>query len=301
MHILWQIKLILALAILLTVTACSLPLKVDKVTSMKDPVKGVRYLLKRPSYSAGLRIDLNKTRFYASPDIESKYKELKPTEDAILLMASNEESKWITGVQNKPQPHYCLKEGDMLNIILQQNMNGPELIYEATSRDTPPHWFADSESSITMDDDGYLTAIMAGETDKSLEFIQAIAGLAISGAKKAVAPLATETKPSCLLIKDEKFHNYITEHIRVAALKKNLTDNINNTLKNLNSSSPEIMKIQLESLSLLRTELEQVEKKLETVQYEMPAGTFAVVDSANPGTPLVPAEKPWVRFDLTSL
>ncbi|MBV6447633.1 hypothetical protein [Nitrosomonas sp.] len=287
-----KIKLFLAILAVLTITACALPLKVKQVKSMKEPVNGVRYLLKRPSYSAGLRIDLEKATFLDSQLIKNVT--WKNGEDFKNIEIETKPT-WISSNEKKTMDRYCLQDATSLRIALQQNMEGEPIIYEATSRNSPPHWFADSESSITMDDEGFLTAIMAGEDDKSLEFIQAVASLAVSGAM----PLATQV-PSCLLFKDKKFHNYVTEHIRLAALKESLTDNLNNTLKNLNSVSPEKMKNQLESLSLLRAEIEQVNEKLKTVQYEMPEGTFKVIDSASPKNPLVPAEKPWVQFELTS-
>ena len=57
-------RLFLPLAVLTMLSGCSLPLKVTKVESMAEPVKGVRYFLKRPSYVAGLKVDFDKAEFF---------------------------------------------------------------------------------------------------------------------------------------------------------------------------------------------------------------------------------------------
>ena len=306
-----QMKLFIVGLLMLNVSACSLPLKVEKVDSMKNKVDGVRYILKRPAYVAGLRINLKEAQFLVDPEktieIESTRKDIDEKVGLTIHELQKLSGKaWATASDmNNPQKNYCLKveaEKVPLTITLQQKMDGDPIIYEATSRKMPPHWFADSESSITMDDDGYLTAITAGEDDKSLEFIQAVAGLAIS----AAMPLAIDGG-TCLLIKDEKFHKYVAEHIQLATLKTKLTDSLNETLKNLKPSSQE-MKNQLESVNLLRAEIERVDERLKIVQYDMPVGTFVVDEvkdekDLSKNVPLVKkdaAKTPWIKFELTS-
>ena len=56
-------RLFIPLAALTMLSACSLPLKVTKVDSMADEVKGIRYFLKRPSYVAGLKVEFDKAEF----------------------------------------------------------------------------------------------------------------------------------------------------------------------------------------------------------------------------------------------
>ncbi len=302
-----QMRLFIAGLFMLNVSACSLPLKVDRVDSMNTEVKGVRYMLKRPTYMAGLRIDLKETQFVVDQEQINKINGIKKFQDGLAIhsMENLSDKSWATASDmNNPQERYCLKIDGIkvpLIITLQQKMDEDFIIYEATSRNTPPHWFADSESSITMDDDGYLTAIMAGENDKSLEFIQAVAGLAVS----ALTP-ADSKQVSCLLIEDEKFHKYVTEHIQLASLKTNLPDKLNKTLKNIEPNSPD-MKGQLESISLLRAEIARVDESLKKVQYDMPAGTFLVeelkIGKEKDPIPLVKGKegkKPWFTLQLTS-
>lgn len=323
-----KFKLLIAILSLLAASSCSLPLKVDQVKSMKDEVKGVRYILKRPVYVAGLRIDIKDTQFLVAPKwVAKKYSEFENGDlkdkdlNVFSLLKTDDkgnlpEINWATARSiNDPQELYCIRVDSQneqkelmpfLDVTLRQDMERDQLIYEATSRDTPPHWFADSESSITLDDKGFLTAIMAGEDDKSLEFIQAVAGLAISAATAAVA----KNDGQCLLIKDKKFHKYVTEHIQLAALKSSLSGKLNDTLKNLDSTSPEQMKNMLESVSLLRNEIERVNERLEIVQYEIPNDNFAVQEVERDDEGKVTREvktlvegkkdKTWIKFELTS-
>ena len=141
-----KIKLFLAILAVLTITACALPLKVKQVKSMKEPVNGVRYLLKRPSYSAGLRIDLEKAKFLDSQLIKNVT--WKNGEDFKNIEIETKPT-WISSNEKKTMDRYCLQDATSLRIALQQNMEGEPIIYEATSRNSPPHWFADSESSIS--------------------------------------------------------------------------------------------------------------------------------------------------------
>ena len=275
-------RLFIPLAALTMLSACSLPLKVTKVDSMADEVKGVRYFLKRPSYVAGLKVDFDKAEFldysntknckWEEPSSSECPIDLKNAKGKIERFPVKDDSdpknkdkdsvKWIKGDQiTNIRDIYCVKfqvsedpkqiKPLPINITLQQTMEGDPILFEAESRTTPPHWFADSESAITLDDNGYLTAIMAGEDDKSLEFIQAVAGLAVSAVglyatpsnvpdnfNYSSAPLiskleSSSAKNQCLLIGEKYFHDYVTKHIKLTVRKKNLEEKLNETYQKI--------------------------------------------------------------------
>lgn len=364
------VRLVISLFFLTIVSACSLPLKVTKVESMAAPVEGVRYFLKRPSYVAGLKVEFDKAKFLddvntknctesSSSCSEDLKREKESTREEIIRfpIKSNKKVEWIKADQIKNiRDIYCIQIPEEsktpqpipINITLRQTMKGDPILFEAKSRITPPHWFADSESSITLDDDGYLTAIMAGEDDKSLEFIQAVAGLAVSSfglgfLSKGLddPPLiiselgnATSTKDQCLLIKNDEFHTYVTKHIELSARRNNLQRKLNETYQKLelsdehaskpratsitakdnypnnvsvNSDTPERMKLRFELVSLLKEEIESINKELEKLQYNLPSKDFVIneLGKDEKGNETVvwkqksKNSKPWLIFKLT--
>ena len=349
-------RLFIPLAVLTMLSACSLPLKVTKVESMAEPVKGVRYFLKRPSYVAGLKIDFDKAEFFdyskscmldpssKSPCLtpEGAKEIAKKTKIAALTADYPKNTNpWIKGDQiTNIRNIYCIKfpvpeETDELpiDITLQQRMEGNPILFEAKSRIAPPHWFADSESSITLDDNGYLTAIMAGEDDKSLEFIQAVAGLAVKAAGLFSTPSPVKAVPQCLLFGDDNFHTYVTKYIKLTSRRNNLQEKLNETYQKLElrdehtnksqsisaakgsksnnshmSDTPEQMKLRFELMSLLKGEITSIDKDLEKLQYNLPTKDFVVneVEKNEEGkkNAVVWEQKskdssPWITFTLT--
>lgn len=347
-------RLFLPLAVLTVLSACSLPLKVTKVESMAEPVKGVRYFLKRPSYVAGLKIDFDKAKFLDTSklsDAKLSEKAIKEKEMAIFNVNSDihkflkeklspienqreengnfyfpeGEDPWVKGDQIKNNI-YCVQISKDLSITLQQKMEGPPILFEAKSRITPPHWFADSESSITLDDDGYLTAIMAGEDDKSLEFIQAVASLAV----KAIGLSIESSK--CLKIDDDNFKVYVTRYFKLTARKINLEEKLNETYQkielkdghvsnsrissstksNINNAhvsvipdTPKQMKLRFELIDLLKEEIASIDDELKKLQYELPRQFFEVKAESEEDSrediiqPKSEISEFWLTFTLT--
>ena len=339
-------RLFIPLAVLTMLSACSLPLKVTKVKSMAEPVKGVRYFLKRPSYVAGLEIDFDKAKFLDTSklsDAEKSERAIKEKKMAILnvspdifkslkkeLLENQREENvnfyfakdpWIKGDQIKNNI-YCVQMSD-LRINLQQKMEGTPILFEAESRTAPPHWFADSESSITLDDNGYLTAIMAGEDDKSLEFIQAVASLAVKAATLDAGP------SRCLTIDDDNFKAYVTRYFKLTARKINLEEKLNETYQkiemkdghvsnsrvssatksNINNAhvsvipdTPKQMKLRFELINLLKEEITSIDDELKKLQYELPRQFFEV--KAESGEVIIQPKSGkdsefWLTFTLT--
>lgn len=343
------VRLFILLFLLTSLSACSLPLKVTKVESMADPVKGVRYFLKRPSYVAGLEIDFDKAKFLDTSKLsDAKLNEpaIKKKKMAILNVSpehlmklkpkenqKKEESNfyfandpWVKGDQIKNNI-YCVQMPEGLRINLQQKMEGTPILFEAKSRITPPHWFADSESSITLDDDGYLTAIMAGEDDKSLEFIQAVASLAV----KAFG--LSEESSKCLKIDDDdNFKAYVTRYFKLTARKINLEEKLNETYQkiemkdghvsnsrvssatksNINNAhvsvipdTPKQMKLRFELIDLLKEEIASIDDELKKLQYELPRQFFEVKAESGGDSrediiqPKSEVSEFWLTFTLT--
>lgn len=290
-------KLVTVVSTILVIPACSLPIKTVKVNKLSDPVEGVRYVLKRPSYKVGLRVNLKKTQFLKNPSIArlGSHK-LKPNEVKLVkLQMPTTDSDWSIGDMGQEESVYCIRNTSALAITLRQEMKKTPLVYEVRSRATPPHWFADSESSISMDDEGILTAITAGEKDKSLEFIQAVAGLVVS----AAVPAAVSNAEYCVLFGDKVFHDYITNHIRLGSQHESLKDKLRDTLGALDPNRPEKMKFGLDSATLLRAEIERVKEKLKITQYDMRKGTFGLEGESGSLLTPVPAN-PWVTVKLTA-
>nr|MCH9661084.1 hypothetical protein [Bacteroidota bacterium] len=224
------IKLVIAVSIILTISSCSLPIKAVKVKS-SDSVNGVRYVLKRPSFKVGLRlINIKNTNFLK---IDKKvYDDYNDSKTPIIKHSINTTNPdWLTEYNDQEYNYYCLHPESKIQVTFQQKMTGTPFIYEVTSRATPPHWFADSESSIVMDDKGNLIGISAGETDRSLEFIESIAALASKSAKAgAFSKKKVPDTNYCLLFIDESFHRYITEHLKLDKAKKILQINLKKLL-----------------------------------------------------------------------
>jgi hypothetical protein len=332
---------------------------------MKDPVKGVRYFLKRPSYVAGLKIDFDKAEFFDYSKSSNCIPNPNPSEPCLTPEKAKKIAKekkvakltveyskgtnpWIKANQiTNIRDIYCIQipklsepsepSEPLLEITLQQTMEGEPILFEAESRTTPPHWFADSESAITLDDNSYLTAIMAGEDDKSLEFIQAVAGLAVEAAKLALLDDKGKDRSQCLLIEDDNFHTYVTEYIKLAVQKSNLQEklketyqkielkdrhasnlrisnaakgNMNNAHVSVTPDTPEQMKLRFELISLLKEEIASIDSELKKLQYKLPPGDFEVkqeplIDNNSKvidkgwEQPRPENSIPWITFKLT--
>lgn len=319
------VRLLTLLILSLILSACSLPLKVVQVENLKEPVKGVRYFLKRPSYVAGLKIDLKdeNTKFFSNPTIAK-------SDGYIQFINKNNSGSDIKGSELTKRAIYCMTSGTKLHLTLQQTMDGNPMLFEARSRMAPQHLLADSESSITLDDNGNLTAIMAGEDDKSLEFIQAVAGLAV----KAVGlGRVNNVEETCMLINDDNFKKYINDLIELTARRESLIEKLNtiygklelsneanskirlnksirnNSLekkKNSNIDTLEEMKLEFELISILQGKIDSINEELDKLQYKLPSHAFEIkekIDEKNKRLvqPADPKTKPWFTFTLTPL
>lgn len=119
-----------------------------------------------------------------------------------------------------------------------QSLDQP-VVFEATSRVNP---LAETEFSFTLKDDGKLSAIMGGETDKTKEALEAALGLAKAAAAAKVGP---KTKAEC----DAEIAAFKKKH---AALAKRV-DGLERTIAEVERQQP--TQTRLEHLTALRAEL----------------------------------------------
>ncbi len=74
-------------------------------------------------------------------------------------------------------------------VVLSQRLDGPSLVYEAETRTNP---FADTEIRLGLGEDALLQSVSAGETDRSLEVVEAVLALSKAAAAFAGEPGALE-------------------------------------------------------------------------------------------------------------
>jgi hypothetical protein len=269
---------------------CGLPVVVHKVQE-EDPIDGIRYVLRRPGYSMGVRIDLDTTKIAM---IDEPGPTIDPNDAGLVDMGK---TKWIAAREVTEKGRVCLPVNPELTLLLAQNTKGQTETYEVRSRPwwNVAHWFADSEFAVTVDDDLALSAFTAGETDKSLEFIQAV--LSISTSKGVLAAMKDTSgstiiamlepneitaavknvrKRECLLFGDHAFDRYVRNHVGLDARKTNLLKEIAELEKGT-SKSPGDKKAAAEALPLLRAELEAVQKSIKEVSYSLPKSRFRVM------------------------
>lgn len=253
----------LILLLLSMLSACSLPLEVKKINSVNEKANGIRYILKRPSYDVGLRFENNQFE----GDLSS--------EESIDTAAKS-----------------CF--GDTrLEVILEQNLKGDQLTYEVT---TPngfsriPHLLSNTVISINTDSDAKLKSFSTGETDKSLEFIQAIAGIAL----KAMSGLTEDEM--CKVLQRKGFIKYAKDHLRLYQLNKAYTERTKNLTKKIIEENDDTL---IKVLALLREEHVRIKEDLGNIRFKLEEKVdySLIID----GEPISTANNPIFEINLTRL
>ncbi len=280
-------RLIIVMLTLFQLAACSMPLKVNKIDSTNDVAKGIRYVIKRPSYLVAIRLKDDNIL-----NMNTSHK-LKPR--AFPALEKQAENCFVSFLaKTDPKTHKKL----ILNfdVVLKQNMDGGKNIYEITTPNgfsALPHILSDTDLTITTEANAELKSISAGETDKSLEFIQAVAGLAIS----AVTP-ATPLK-YCTVFARDKFKKYLSSHLSLLKRKK-LNSSRLKELENSLGSEPihELVK-STKAISFLREELKAIQLELK--------GTYYILNGKKDYTLSVGGKNinpnpssPWININLTN-
>lgn len=224
------------------ITACTLPIEVKKIDSVNAPANGIRYQLKRPGYAVGLRFT-------------EKTFETISDEKAI-----------------EEQANVCFQDTEM-DVLLEQNLEGDPLTYEVTTPNgfsAIPHILSDTNLTISTDPDATLRSISAGEDDRSLEFIQAVAGLAL---KAAAAAMGTEPY-YCTLFKTDGFKNYAKNHLRLVLRKKNNNEVITRLLTSLTGKEGEAVAKILAAVESVRKEQSIVQEDLKKIRFNLKKEDF---------------------------
>lgn len=174
----------------------------------------MRYLLKRPSYK-------------------------------LVLVVNNRGNLEEVAVDG------CILPKHEFKAVLKQELSGEPELYEVGGPGffgTIFNIFADTNLTVTLDDGGHLVSAEAGAADKSLEFVQAVAGLAVSLAKKAVGPFSpgyvTDTDkplPKCF-IRDEAqktaIKRYAQRHLTLFQRLDILRDALEKSFAELRDAEP---------------------------------------------------------------
>jgi hypothetical protein len=240
---------------------CAGPVSVYRVQDASSFPRGIRYVLKRPSYVVGLRV------------------------------------KDPTKVDGN-----CVPKAFPLQLVVTQAMKGDGVLYEARGREglaAVLQAFADSEYSITLDASGALEAATTGETDKTLEVVQAIAGIAAKGAALGVfldeAAIEKEEELDRVCIPEPGFARYVARHRMLLQRQQSAKAAIDRVLSALDRSDAASLETRLQAAALLRAELAEIKTTLEAIQYELDPENFTL--SVN-GTPVHSGSSPWLAVDL---
>ncbi len=216
----------------------------------EQSAEGIRYLLKRPSY------------------------------ELVLVVNNKEDLKEVVALEGciHPPPEHAFEA------VLKQELSGEPELYEVGGPDligAIANVFADTNLTVTLDDSGQLVSVEAGATDKSLEFVQAVAGLAVSLAKTAVGmPGADRVRTAECFIEKEKQKTAIKEYAKRHLVLLDRRDIVRKTLEKsfeaLRDAEPTSREKILEAIALLRTEQTQVQAALNEIGYVVPPTLYCL-------------------------
>jgi hypothetical protein len=276
-------QVLAALVVATLIGGCGLPVSVRKVTD-SDSTRGIRYTLKRPTYVVGLRLDPNSII------------DAKPGQplDAVTLCKAGPDRV----CPDAPgAPAYCVRNRSQVAVVIRQTMDGPPLQYEVGAPDfltAIGNSFAETDFSITLADDGALSAISAGATDRSLEFIQAVAGLAVDAAKSGAGAALAQ---ACFVIPGDDFPNYVRRQRELLAARAEFTRTLDAAVKALPAQKPAEVADALEGIAALQTQRAAAEAQLAELLLPLPKDNYTLqVD----GTVLNDGANPLLAVSLTN-
>ncbi len=99
-------------------------------------------------------------------------------------------------------------------LFLTQSLDGEPIEYEAEAGAT---LLAATDIRITLDGDGALSAVSAGESDQAHAFIEAVGEVAVSAAKQGAAAADAGAPCEQLAAEDPRFQRYLDRHRDLAA------------------------------------------------------------------------------------
>lgn len=254
-------------AALVAAAACGVPVNVTRLSTQdakSKPVEGLRYTVKRPSYGIYLHV-VDEVAIEPPPSLNS----------CQAIVAESSKRSWHRDAPDGGPP--CVgAENCNFQLVIEQKMEADPLVFEATSRVNP---LADSEIEFTLKEDGALSAVTAGETDKTLDIVKAAVGLAKTAAAAAAAPNGPtlpylgKGNEQCQEIHD-KLLDYLQRRERAKrnldCMKARAIQVEDAILRN----GP--TKDRLETLSALRTTIADSQKKLDDDRVKVPARFYSL-------------------------
>jgi hypothetical protein len=240
-------------SVALLLFGCGIPVTVKRLSkedAKKSSDAGLRYIVKRPSYAVSLRV-------VAEDD--------SGTEPTLKSCQASPGAS--------PKDPACIKgETCNLQLTVEQKLEAEPLVFEATSH---VNALADSEIEFALKEDGALSSVTAGETDKSLEIIKAAVGLAKTAAAASVgAPSLAYLgagNASCRPFHDQLV-NYLRRHdeqIRdLDCLKARARESEKIVLSGRGG------KDQLDTVAALRTAVADKQKRIDEDRVEVPSGYY---------------------------
>jgi hypothetical protein len=86
----------------------------------------------------------------------------------------------------------AMEEKGHRRLVVTQSMDGPPLVFQA---ETDPSWLADTDITLAVDGNEFLTSASAGEKDRSQDVVEAALAVAAAAGKTAAALEALRQNP----------------------------------------------------------------------------------------------------------
>jgi len=178
-------------------------------------------------------------------------------------------------------------------LFLSQSLDGEPIEYEAEGGATV---LAATDISITLDGDGALSAVSAGESDKIHDLLEAVAEVAVSAAKPGLPPADPEAPCQRLGQEDPRFQRYLDRHRDLAAQLANARDALETRRRAVTGGTGTAKLRTIASLADLAGELEA---QLAGDRFELGEEQFNIAVGEKVVQPRKANATPWVEVVLT--
>lgn len=178
-------------------------------------------------------------------------------------------------------------------LFLTQSLDGEPIEYEAEGGASV---LAATDISITLDGGGALSAVSAGESDKTHEFIKAVAEVAVSAAKPTVPPADPEAPCKRLGAEDPRFQRYLDRHRDLAAQLANARDALEARRRAVNGGTGTA---KLRTIASLADLVGELDTQLAGDRFELGEEQFNIAVGEKVVQPRKANATPWVEVVLT--
>jgi hypothetical protein len=178
-------------------------------------------------------------------------------------------------------------------LFLSQSLDGEPIEYEAEGGATA---LAATDISITLDGDGALSAISAGESDKTHAFVKAAAEVAVSAAKPAGSIVDPEAPCRRLGQQDPRFQRYLDRHRDLAAQLANARDALEVRRRAVTGGTGTA---KLRTIAALADLARELDTQLAGDRFELGEDQFNIAVGEKVVQPRKANATPWVEVLLT--